>query len=345
MAQETHTRQEAEGMSIPFFVRLSRVRTVTVLAAVALLSGPVFAKTPFPTKPVRLVVTLPAGSSPDVMARFIAERLSKDLGQQVIVENKPGASSVIGTDAVAKAPADGYALLFATSSSVSINPHLFSKLPYKASDFVPVVHLVNVPVVLVVRADSPYKSLDDLVQAAKREAVRLNYASYGEGTQTHLAAVQLLQRTGAIMTHVPVKNGGVSDVIGGAVDWTFATPNIALAHIKAGKLRALAVSANARLPGLPGTPTFSELLPGMESLESWNGILAPRGTPSEVLHRLQSALQKIAESSEFRKKALELDLIPTGGTAEEFRSFLAKDYVKWGAVVKRTGIRLDEPVK
>jgi tripartite-type tricarboxylate transporter receptor subunit TctC len=197
-------------MSITFFRSAVSRRTASVLAAVALLSGSVVAKTPFPTKPVRLVVTLPAGSSPDVVARFVAERLAKDLGQQVIVENKPGASSIIGTDAVAKAPADGYTLLFAISSSVSINPHLFSRLPYKASDFVPVVHLVNVPVVLVVRADSPYKSLGDLVQAAKREPVKLNYASYGEGTQTHLAAVQLLQRTGAVMTHVPIKDGGVS---------------------------------------------------------------------------------------------------------------------------------------
>jgi tripartite-type tricarboxylate transporter receptor subunit TctC len=316
-----------------------------VLATALLLHGSVFAQTRFPAKPVRLVVTLPAGSSPDVMARFVAERLSRDLGQPVIVENKPGASSIIGTDAVAKAPADGYTLLYALSSSVSINPHLFSRLPYKASDFVPIVHLVNVPIVLIVRADSAFKSLDELVQAAKRQPGGLTHASYGEGTQTHLAAVRLVQRTGTTITHIPYKDGGIAGVIGGAVDWTFATPNIALPHVKAGKLRALAVSANKRLPGLPGTPTLSEVLPGMESMESWNGVLAPRGTPSEVLYRLQSALQKIAESSEFRKKALELDLIPTGGTAEDFRSFLAKDYEKWGAVVKRTGIRLDEPVK
>lgn len=320
-------------------------RAASVLATVLLLHGSVFAQTRFPAKPVRLVVTLPAGSSPDVMARFVAERLSRDLGQPVIVENKPGASSIIGTDAVAKAPADGYTLLYALSSSVSINPHLFSRLPYRASDFVPIVHLVNVPIVLIVRADSAFKSLDELVQAAKRQPGRLTHASYGEGTQTHLAAVRLVQRTATTVTHIPFKDGGIADVIGGAVDWTFATPNIALPHVKAGKLLALAVSANKRLPGLPGTPTLSELLPGMESMESWNGVLAPRGTPSEVLHRLQSALQKIAESSEFRKKALDLDLIPTGGTAEDFRSFLAKDYEKWGAVVKRTGIRLDEALK
>jgi tripartite-type tricarboxylate transporter receptor subunit TctC len=312
---------------------------------VLLLQGSVFAQTRFPAKPVRLVVTLPAGSSPDVMARFVAERLSRDLGQPVIVENKPGASSIIGTDAVAKAPADGYTLLYALSSSVSINPHLFARLPYKASDFVPIVHLVNVPIVLIVRADSAFKSLEELVQAAKRQPGRLTHASYGEGTQTHLAAVRLVQRTGTTVTHIPYKDGGIADVIGGAVDWTFATPNIALPHVKAGKLRALAVSANKRLPSLPGTPTLSEILPGMESMESWNGVLAPRGTPSEVLHRLQSALQKIAASSEFRKKALDLGLIPTGAAAEDFRSFLAKDYEKWAAVVKRTGIRLDEPVK
>ena len=328
-------------MSIrPFGSAVSR-RTASVLAAVALLTGSVFAQTPFPAKPVRLVVTLPAGSSPDVVARFVAERLTKDIGQPVIVENKPGASSIIGTDAVAKAPADGYTLLFALSSSVSINPHLFSRLPYKASDFVPIAHLVNVPIVLVVRADSPYKSINDLLQAAKRQPGMLNYASYGEGTQTHLAAVELLKRTGTTFRHTPYKDGGFMDVIGGAVDWTFATPNIALAHIKGGKLRALAVSANERLPGLRSIPTLSEILPGMGSLESWNGVLAPRGTAPEIVDRLSAAFQKIAASSEFRKKALELDLIPTNGTPDDFRSFLAKDFEKWGAVVERNGIRLD----
>ena len=328
-------------MCINFFRSAVSRRAASLLAAAALLAPPAFAQAPFPSKPVRLVVTLPAGSSPDVLARFVGERLSREIGQPVIVENKPGASSIIGTDAVAKAPADGYTLLFALSSSVSINPHLFSKLPYKASDFVPIAHLVNVPIVLVVRESSPYKSINDLLQAARQQPGVLNYASYGEGTQTHLAAVELLKRTGTSFTHVPYKDGGFMDVIGGAVDWTFATPNIALAHIKGGKLRALAVSANARLPGLPGVPTVSEVLPGMESLESWNGILAPRGSAPEVVDRLSAAFQKIAASSEFRKKALELDLIPAGGTQEDFRSFLAKDFDKWGAVVKRNGIHLD----
>lgn len=316
-------------------------RVLSIFAAAALLSGAAFAQSPFPSRPVRLVVTLPAGSSPDVLARYVGEQLSKELGQPVIVDNKPGASSIIGTDAVAKAPADGNTLLFAVSSSVSINPHLFSKLPYKASDFVPIVHLVDVPIVLVVREGSPYKSINDLLQAARQKPGALNFASYGEGTQTHLAAVELLKRTGTDFTHVPYKDGGFMDVIGGAVDWTFATPNIALAHIKGGKLRALAVSANSRLPGLPGIPTLSEVMPGMDSMESWNGILAPRGTPPEVVDRLAAASQKIAASAEFRKKALELDLVPAGGTREDFRAFLAKDYDKWGAVVKRNGIKLD----
>lgn len=231
-------------------------------------------------------------------------------------------------------------LLFAISSSVAINPHLSSKLPYKAAAFVAVVHLVNVPFVRVLRADFPYKSLDDLFQAARRVSAKLNFVSYGLGTQAHLA-VQLFQRTVANMTHVPFKDRGVSGVIGSAVDWALATPNIVIPQTKGGKLRALAVSANSRLRTLPSIPTIAELLPGIESLDSWNGVLALRGTPAEILGRLSVALQKIAASSEFQQKALQLELIPTGRTSEDFRSFLAKDFEKCGVVVKRTGIRLD----
>jgi tripartite-type tricarboxylate transporter receptor subunit TctC len=318
---------------------LSR-RTASVLAAAALLSPSVFAQTTFPTKPIRLVVTTPAGTSPDVSARFISERLTKDLGQTVFVDNKPGASSIIGTDAVAKAPADGYTLLYGTAPAVSLNPHLFAKLPYKPSDFVPIIHLVDVNFVLVVRADSPYKSVEEVLQAAKRQPDKLTYASHGIGTPNHVAMLELLQKTGATMTHVPYKDGGILDVVSGVVDWSFAASADAIPQIKAGKLRALAVSAKGRISTLPGIPALAESFPGSQ-LYSWNGILAPRGTPAEVVDRLSVALQKIAASGEFRQYLLELGLIPAGGTPAEFRSFLDKDLENWGAVVKRNGIRLD----
>lgn len=318
---------------------LSR-RAACVLATTAFLGASVFAQTAFPSKPIRLVVTTPAGTSPDVSARFIGERLSKDLGQPVIVDNRPGGSSIIGADYVAKAPADGYTLLYGTSPAISLNPHLFAKLPYKTSDFAPIIHLADVPFVLGVRADSPYKSVDDVLQAAKRQPDKLTYASHGEGTPTHVAMLELLQKNGATMTHIPYKDGGIMDVMSGVVDWSLAASADAIPQIKGGKFRPLAVSAKTRMPSLPDIPTLAEAYPG-SLMYSWNGILAPRGTPAEVINRLSVALQKVAASNEWRQYLLGVGLIPGGGTAADFSAFLAKDFENWGAVVKRNNIRLD----
>jgi tripartite-type tricarboxylate transporter receptor subunit TctC len=327
-------------MSINLFRSAVSRRAASVFAAAALLSASAFAQAPFPTKPVRLVVPWPAGASPDVTARFIAERLSKDLSQPVLVDNRPGASQIIGTDIVAKAPADGYTLLYTAVPSLSLNPHVFSKLPYKPSDLVPVIHVVEVPFVLIVRASSPNKSINDLLQAAKREPGKMNYATYGDGTPSHIAALQLAQKTGTSMTAVPYKDGGMLAVMSGDVEFSMEASAAAIPQVKGGKVRALAVSANQRVPSLPGVPTLSEILPGNQ-LHSWNGILAPRGTPAEVLDRLSTALQKVVASAEFQKNAVELGLIPVGGTRAEFGAFLAKDYEEWGAIVKRNNIRLD----
>jgi tripartite-type tricarboxylate transporter receptor subunit TctC len=327
-------------MSLNRFLPVLSRRAASVLALSALVSGSVFAQATFPTKPIRLIVTTPAGSSPDVSARFIGDRLSKDLGQPVIVDNRPGASSIIGADIVAKAPADGYTLLYGTAPAISLNPHLFAKLPYKPTDFAPIIHLVDVPFVLSVRTGSPYKSVDEVLQAAKQQPGKLTYSSHGEGTPNHVAMLELLQKTGTTMTHVPYKDGGILDVMTGTIDWAFVASADAIPQIKGGKLRPLAVSAKGRMPGLPGVPALSEGYPGSQ-LYSWNGILAPRGTPAEVVDRLAAPLQKIAASNEFRQYLLELGLIPAGGTPAEFRAFLAKDFETWGAVVKRNNIRLD----
>ena len=315
-------------------------RVALALATAALLSGSAFAQTTYPTKPVRIVVPWPAGASPDVTARFIADRLTKDLGQPVLIDNRPGASQIIGTDLVAKAPADGHTLLYTAAPSVSLNPHVFSKLPYKPSDLMPVIQVVEVPFVMIVRTNSPYKSVDELLQAAKREPGKLNYATYGDGTPSHIAGLQLLQKTGTTMTAIPYKDGGILSVMSGDVDFSMEASAAAIPQIKGGKLRALAVSANKRMSSLPDVPVLSEILPGNQ-LHSWNGIFAPRGTPPEVLDRLSVALQKIIASSEFQQNAVELGLIPVGGTQAQFRSFLAKDFEEWGDVVKRNNIRLD----
>jgi tripartite-type tricarboxylate transporter receptor subunit TctC len=179
-----------------------------------------------------------------------------------------------------------------------------------------------------------------VLQAAKQQPGKLTYASHGPGTPNHVAMLELLQKTGATMTHIPYKDGGILDVMSGVVDWAFVASADAIPQIKGGKLRALAVSANGRMPSLPGVPALSESFPGSQ-LYSWNGILAPRGTPPQVLDRLSVALQKIVASSDFQQNAIELGLIPIGGTQAQFGSFLAKDFEEWGAVVKRNNIRLD----
>lgn len=299
-----------------------------------------WSQTPYPSRPIRLVVTLPAGTSADAMARFIAERAGRELGQPVIVDNRPGASSIIGAQAVATAPADGYTLLYGLAPSISLNPHLFKKLPYKASDFIPIIHLLDVPFVWIVRADSPYRNLRDLLQAAKAQPGTLSYASYGEGSPNHVAVLQILQSNGATMTHVPYKDGGLMDIVAGRVDSALEVTAMAMPHIQTGKLRPLAVSARERLPQLPDVPTLAELNFG-PPLYSWNGIFALTGTPPEVVQRLAGVMQGIASSPAYRQKVMDFTQVPVGGTPKEFAAFLAKDSDAWGKVILRSNIRIE----
>lgn len=300
------------------------------------------AQTPahYPNRPVRLVVTLPAGTSADVIARFVGERLGRELGQPVIVDNRPGASSMIGAQAVASAPADGYTLLYGLAPAISLNPHLFRKLPYKAADFTPIIHLLDVPFVLVVRADSPWHSARELLQAAKAQPGKLNYSSYGQGSPNHVAVLQLLQSAGADMTHIPYKDGGLVDVVGGLVTCSLEVTAMAMPHILSGKLRPLAVSARERLAKLPDVPTLSELQLGAP-LYSWNGLFAPAGTPPEVLERIASAVQRVAASAEYRQKVMDYTQVPVGGTAAEFAAFLVRDSQAWGQVIVKSNIHVD----
>jgi tripartite-type tricarboxylate transporter receptor subunit TctC len=335
------TSMKEDGSAGPA-TRCTRRHVLQLLSAapLAMALPMAAAQTNYPSKLIRIVVTLPAGSSPDVMTRFIGERLTKELGQPVIVENRPGASSIIGAQSVAAAPADGYTLLCGLAPSISLNPHLFRKLPYKVSDFVPIIHLLDVPFVLVVRADSPYHTVQDLFHAAKANPGKLTYASYGEGSPNHVAVLQLLHTVGATMTHIPYKDGGLNDLIGGQVDCSLEVTAMAVAQIQAGKLRPLVVSADARIPKLPDVPTFAEANLGAP-LYSWNGLFAPAGTPPEVLARLSSVMQGIASRPDFRQKVLDFSQVPRGGTAPEFAAFLARDSKAWGEVVARNNIRID----
>ncbi|RYF62927.1 MAG: tripartite tricarboxylate transporter substrate binding protein, partial [Comamonadaceae bacterium] len=268
------------------------------------------------------------------------ERLGRALGQPVIVDNRPGASSMIGAQAVASAPDDGYTLLYGVAPAISLNPHLFKKLPYKAADFAPVIHLLDVPFVLVVRSESPWRTVRELLDAARAQPAKLSYCSYGEGSPNHIAVLQLLQQSQAQMTHVPYKDGGLTDVLGGRVDAALEVTAMAMPHIQAGRLRPLAVSARERVARLPDVPTLTELGLGA-ALYSWNGLFAPAATPAPVLARLSTAMQAIAASDEYRRKVLDFTQVPRGGTVQDFAAFLAEDDAAWGRVIASSGLRLD----
>ena len=313
-----------------------------LLLAVAALAAPLaaLAQAAWPTKLIRVVVPFPAGTAPDVVARHWSERLARGLGQTVIVDNKPGAATIIGTQTVATAPADGYTLLYTVQNTMSINPHVYRNLPYKTSDFVPVSHIATVPLVLIVAANSPIRSLKDLLDAAKARPGRLNYASYGIGQGTHVVMTRLLQTSGVTLTHVPYRDGGMLDVISGVVDVSFDASTAALPQIAGGKVRALAVTTNRRLEALPDVPTVAESIPGFIG-DSWNGVFVPKGTPAEVIARINAESQKIIASEDFRAKLREFGLPPRGGTPQDFASYLADESRVWAQVVKDNDIKVD----
>ncbi len=284
---------------------LSRRGALIGVAGGLMVSWGVQAQQPYPNRPIHVVIPALGGSSPDLIARFWSERLQKVLGQPIVIDNKPGAGTIVAAQAVASAPPDGYSLLFTIGSTTSINPFIYPKLPYKTEDFVPVIRVVTVPFVMVVSATSPYRSLQDLVRAAKEKPNELAYASYGVGNNTHVALAAFTNRAGIKMNHVPYRDGGFNDIVGGLVTTSFLPSSVAVPFVKSGRLRALAVTSPKRLDPLPDVPSIAETFPGFEA-DGWQGLFAPRGTPPEVVSQLASALNTIIESEDFRAKSREL---------------------------------------
>jgi tripartite-type tricarboxylate transporter receptor subunit TctC len=321
---------------------LLRVQAVgwAVATAFVVAPAPVSAQATYPTKAIRVVVPFPAGTSPDVQARMWSQKLSTSLGQPVVVDNRPGAATIIGTQAATTAPADGYTLLYTAQNTMSINPYVYKNLPYKVEDFVPVSQIAAVPLVLIVAANSPIKSLSDLIQAAKEKPGALNYASYGIGQGTHVAMVRLLNATGVRLSHIPYKDGGINDVISGTVNVSFEASTTAIPQSKAGKVRALAISSAKRLETLPDVPTVGESVPGFMA-DSWTGVFGLKGTPPEVIAKLAAESQKIVEADDFRAKLRELGLTPGGGTPAEFARLIADDSRAWAKVVRENDIKVE----
>jgi len=322
-----------------------RSLALVACSAFALLGAPsALAQAPFPTKPVRLVVPFPAGGTTDILARAAAQKLSETLGQQVIVDNRPGAGGNIGAELVAKAPADGYTLLMGTVGTHAINPSLYAKMPYDhVKDFAPVILVAGVPNVLVVNPDLPFKTVADVVAYAKANPGKLNFASSGSGTSIHLSGELFKVMAGVQMTHVPYKGSApaLTDLIGGQVQLMFDNLPSALPQIKGGKLRAVAVTSTTRAAALPDVPTVAESgLPGFES-SSWFGILAPAGTPKDIIAKINTDVQKWLSTPEAKEKLLGQGAIAAGGSPDDFAKHIQAETAKWAKVVKESGAKVD----
>lgn len=303
-------------------------------------SKPVLAQ--YPDRAIKVIVPFAPGGGTDLVARTLGLAMADDLKQSIVIENKPGGSTIIGTDALAKSPADGYTVVVATLAH-AVNPSLKAKLPYSQDkDFAPVILVGVSPNVVVVSADSPYKTFADFLAAAKANPEKLSYASQGGGTSAHLAGELFNSIAGTKLTHVPYKGAGpaLTDVIGGQVDVMFATASAVGSLVDAGKLRALAVTTPNRSPSpqLAKLPTVAESgVPGY-SAGSWYGYFAPAGTPPDVINRLNASIKKSAQSAAFKSRVEGEGLVIRTGTPEDFGKFVKAEELRWRAVIKSANI-------
>lgn len=319
-------------------MRLARFGALLVTAAVAATSA--FAA--YPEKPVRLVVPFAPGGGTDLIARTLGAGMSQALGQSVIVDNKPGAGTIIGTDAVAKSPADGYTLVVATFAH-AVNSSMQPKLPFDTSKaFAPVILLGRGPNVLVVRANSPYKSVNDIIAAARKEPGKLTYASQGNGTSAHLAGEMFTNLTKVQMVHVPYRGAGpaITDLLGGQVDMIFGTAAAVSTFVDSGKMRALGVTTPQPSPAFKGVPTIADFVPGYQ-VESWYALYAPAGTPADVIAKLNAAAAKAAHSPEFVKKVEQEGLVVSAGAPAELDTYVRAEEARWRKIVKENNITAD----
>lgn len=317
-------------------------RSLLAAGAIA-LTAPLYAADPWPAKPIKLVVPFPTGGSTDAIGRLLAADLTKQFGQTVIVENKGGANGNIGSDAVAKAAPDGYTLLVSGVGSNAVNYSVYSKMPFADKDFAHVTLLATGPNVLAVHPDFPAKNVAELIALAKANPGKYSHASSGSGSSGHLAMEMLKQAANIQMTHVPYKGGGpaITDVIGGQVPMLFINQDNALPQVKAGKLRALAVTSLARNPAYPDTPTIAESGFSGFSAVSWFGLSAPAGTPKEVVAKLQEASVKALASPEIRERLQSQGFVVVGNTPDQFSAFVRDEIAKWGKAAKASGATLD----
>jgi len=298
----------------------------------------------WPDRPIKFIVAAPAGSSLDVLARLIGDKLKDRLGQPVVVDNRPTAGGTVATDLVAKSPPDGYAMVMSFNGPLAFGPHLYAKLPYDPQkDLAPVIITSSQPNVLVVNANLPVKSVKELVAYARASPGKLNYASVGNGSSSHLTMELLKSTAGLDIVHVPFNGSppAVTATIQGETQMMFAVMQPLQAQIQAGKLRALAVTTAQRFPLLPDLPTIAEAgFPGFEAL-AWNGVLVAAGTPKAIVSRLNSEINGILKDAEVKSKLNAQGFELVGGTPEDFAALIKSESSKWAPVIKRTGAKID----
>jgi tripartite-type tricarboxylate transporter receptor subunit TctC len=326
-------------------IRRAFVRTACAAVLLAAAAGaPALAQDAYPSKPIKLVVPFPPAGGTDVLSRAIAQSIATNTQWLIVIDNKPGAGGNIGLEAASKAPADGYTIAMGQTANLAVNPALYTSMPFDPlKDFAPIALISSQPLIVVVDSKSPYKSLQDLVDAAKKEPGRVNMASSSNGTIGHIGGELFQRRAGIKMTHVPYKGAGpaVTDLMGGSVDCFFGNTQAVGGLVTAGRLRPLAVTSPRRLANFPNIPTVAELgYPGFEAA-TWSGLVAPAGTPPAIIDKLNAAANRALGNAEMKQKLFEDGSTPLGGTAKQFAEFIKSEHAKWGAAVREAGIKLD----
>jgi len=317
-------------------------RLLAFIAALATTAA--LAQGDYPNKPIKLIVPFPPAGGTDTLSRAIAQSITNDTKWTIVVENRPGAGGNIGLDAAAKSPPDGYTIAMGQTANLAVNPALYSSLPFDPlKDFAPIALLSSQPLIVVVSATSPYKSLKDLVDAAKKNPGKVNMASAGNGTIGHIGGEIFQRRAGIKMTHVPYKGAGqaVTDLMGGSVDTIFGNTQSVGGLVAGGRLRPLAVTSPKRLAAFPDVPTVAESgYPGFEAA-TWSGLVAPAGTPKSIIDKLNAAANTALATTEMKTRLAEEGSTPLGGTPQQFAGYIKSENAKWGAAVREAGIKLD----
>lgn len=336
--------------ALDYFKKNRRLSLVLIAgAAHFFIATSSLAQSGWPNKPVRIVVPFAPGGTTDILARAVAPELSKAFGQQFVVDNRAGAGGNVGADIVAKSPADGYTLLMGTVGTHGINKALYAKLPYDPQkDFAPITLVAGVPNVMVMNAEKAknlgINSVADFIKYARANPGKLNMASSGNGTSIHLAGELFKSMTGIFMTHIPYRGSGPAllDMVAGNMDVMFDNLPSSMAQIKAGKLKALAVTSAQRSAAMPDIPTIEEAgkLKGFEA-SSWFGLLAPAGTPPDIVNRIQQETAKALNSPAIKEKLLAQGAIPSGNTPAEFTRLIDAEHKKWAQVVRNSGAKVD----